>query len=179
MKAILIVAALLLNSTIELPEINLRAKKESSEISYSASHSLHDWTGVNKDVSAIVVLDDATRGVQKVAVSAMVAGFDSGNASRDSHALEVLESIKFPKVQFVSSKITENNGELLVSGNLTFHGVTRPIEFKAVAKQKLNGIVVEGEMPVSLEQFEVERPSFMLVKVEDAIKIKFHLEFFP
>jgi polyisoprenoid-binding protein YceI len=179
MKIYLILTLLFVSSVFYLPTVSMRAKKENSEISYSASHSLHDWTGVNKDVNAVIVLDDSGIAIQKVAVSAMVSGFDSQNSSRDSHALEVLESLKYPKVQFVSTSISQKNEDLVVSGNLTFHGITKPVQFKAIAKKKDKGILVEGEIPVSLEEYNVERPSFMLVKTDDTIKINFHLEFYP
>lgn len=179
MKISLILTILFLGSSFPLPSVSMRAKKETSEITYSASHSLHDWTGVNKEVNAVIVLEDSGSTIQKVAVSALVADFDSQNSNRDSHALEVLESIKYPKVQFVSTSISQQNEQLVVSGNLTFHGITKPIQFKANSKKKENGIVVEGEIPISLEEYKVERPSFMLVKTEDIIKINFHLEFYP
>jgi polyisoprenoid-binding protein YceI len=179
MKISLITTIILLGYSLYLPTVSMRANKESSQISYTANHSLHDWTGVNKDVNAVIVLDDTGNTVQKVAVSALVADFDSQNSSRDSHALEVLESLKYPKVQFVSTSISQQNEELDVKGNLTFHGVTKPVQFKATSKKKEKGLVVEGEIPVSLEAYKVERPSFMLVKTEDLIKINFHIEFYP
>jgi polyisoprenoid-binding protein YceI len=179
MKISLILAIILLGSFLNTPTVSMRSKKESSQISYSASHSLHDWTGVNKDVNAVIVLEDSGNTIQKVAVSALVSDFDSQNSSRDSHALEVLESLKYPKVQFVSTSISQQNEVLTVNGNLTFHGITKLVQFKATSKKKDKGLVVEGEIPVSLEEFEVERPSFMLVKTEDLIKINFHLEFLP
>lgn len=178
MKTSLILFFIFLGFGHDTPPVSLKAQKETSVISYSANHSLHDWTGVNKEVNAVVILDESNNTIQKVAVSALVADFDSQNSSRDSHALEVLESIKFPKVQFVSTSISEQNGDLNVSGNLTFHGITKPVQFKAISQKKKNGLVVEGEIPVSLEAYNVERPSFMLVKTDDTIKINFHLEFY-
>lgn len=179
MKISLMIVGLALGIAAVMPSVSMKSKKEASSISYSAHHSLHDWTGINKDVNAVVILDDLAQKVEKVAVSALVAGFDSENSSRDSHALEVLESIKYPKVQFVSTSITQNEEVLDVKGNLTFHGMTKPVQFKGKFKKQQNGIVVEGEFPVSLEEYKVERPSFMLVKTDDQITISFHHEFYP
>jgi hypothetical protein len=58
MKISLILAIIFLGSGLYLPSVSMRAKKESSQISYTANHSLHDWTGVNKEVNAVIVLDD-------------------------------------------------------------------------------------------------------------------------
>ena len=177
MKTIFLIISLLLGIR-ESTLINLKADKANSNLSYSASHSLHDWTGVNKDVNAVLVLDGSGK-INKVAISLKVVDFDSGNASRDSHSLEVLESLKFPKVQFVSTEISQMDGDLKVKGNLTFHGLTKMVEFPVTYHAKRNGIIVEGEIPVSLDEFKVERPSFMLVKIDDLIAITFHLEFYP
>ncbi|ERM81651.1 hypothetical protein P872_19720 [Rhodonellum psychrophilum GCM71 = DSM 17998] len=157
--------------------INLKSNKEESTLSYTANHSLHDWTGVNSVPDCIIVYDESTGKIQKVAVSARVADFDSQNSSRDAHALEVLEAIKYPKVQFVSTEITDHQGELIVHGNLIFHGIAKPVTFEASKTIKNKKLSVDGEFPVSLEEFMVERPSFMMIKTDDQLKMKFHLSF--
>jgi polyisoprenoid-binding protein YceI len=157
--------------------VSLKSNKEDSTLSYSANHSLHDWTGVNKATDCVIVLDESGKTIQKVAVSARVADFDSQNSSRDAHALEVLEAIKFPKVQFVSTQIIDHKDGLTVIGNLNFHGISKPVKFEASKKITQNMLVVEGEFPVSMEAFKVERPSFMMIKTDDNLNISFHLSF--
>ena len=66
----------------------------------------------------------------KVAVDINVASIDSNHAERDKHLRgeKFLDTSKFPKAKFVSTgyKTTgEKTAEL--TGNLTLHGVTKPI----------------------------------------------------
>lgn len=178
MKTLLLFATLLSGLWVHSTPITRKANKEKSTIAYTANHSLHEWSGETHNVNAVVVLNDGDI-IQKVAVSANVADFDSQNASRDSHALEVLEALKYPKVQFTSTGISQQGQLLTVTGNLIFHGITKSVTFEANVANVKKGIVVEGIIPVSLEAFKVERPSFMLIKTDDLIQIKFHLEFYP
>ena len=78
----------------------LRVQTISSEISYEASHVVHDWSGTSKQVQGIIILEDSVPA--RMAIVASVASFDSKNESRDAHALEVLEALLFPKVSFYS-----------------------------------------------------------------------------
>jgi len=94
----------------------LRADKTKSYLSYSANHSLHAWTGTSKKVDCLLIYDEETKTFKKVAVSTNVADFDSKNSSRDGHALEVLEAIKYPKVTFGSTAIEPaKDGKLKIS----------------------------------------------------------------
>jgi len=179
MKTLLLLASLLAGLWINPAPITLKANKEKSTIGYTANHSLHEWSGETPSVNAVIVLNEGGNTIQKVAVSANVADFDSQNSSRDSHALEVLEALKYPKVQFSSTAISQQGESTKVTGNLIFHGITKTITFEPKVEKVKNGFVVEGVIPVSLEAFNVERPSFMLIKTDDLIQIKFHLEFYP
>jgi len=123
------------------------------------------------------VYDGTTKSFRKVAVSAQVADFDSENANRDSHALEVLEAIRFPKVTFSSTSIAQDGDKLVISGKLNFHGKPQDITFTGEAKVTAKGIEVQGTFPVSMKKFDVEPPSFMLMATEDTLKISFAVYF--
>jgi polyisoprenoid-binding protein YceI len=166
-----------LSFTTEVDQ-TLRADKSKSYLSYSANHSLHAWTGISKKVDCLLIFDTDTKTFRKVAVSTNVADFDSDNSSRDSHALEVLDAIKYPKVTFGSTAIeSTKDGKLKISGKLNFHGKAKDITFEADYKFTDKEINVSGGFPVSMTEFEVERPSFMLIKTDDILEIKFNIVF--
>ena len=156
----------------------LRADKSKSFLSYSANHALHAWTGTSKKVDCLLIFDADTKTFRKVAVSTNVADFDSANSSRDGHALEVLDAIKYPKVTFGSTAIEPlKEGKLKISGKLNFHGNAKDITFEADYKLTDKEINVSGGFPVSMTEFDVERPSFMLVKTDDILEIRFNVVF--
>jgi polyisoprenoid-binding protein YceI len=167
----------LLAFTSKSDSSKLIADKRISTVTYAMNHPMHSWEGVCKDVNSVIVYDKATKTIQQVAVSIKVDAFNSGNANRDSHAMEVLESLKFPKVTFVSSKIKSLSDMLTVEGNLNFHGISKPITIVASREDFINKLVIEGKFDVSLTDFKVERPSLFGLKTDDIFNVKFKLIF--
>lgn len=153
------------------------ADKSVSSITYAMKHPMHDWEAICKDINAVIVYNKATKGLEQVAVSLKVQSFDSGNPNRDSHALEVLEALKFPKVTFVSTKIKSAAEMITVEGNLTFHGITKPITIIASREDFVNKLVFEGKFDVSLTDYKVERPSLFGMKTDDMLYFKFKFIF--
>ena len=161
-----------------LTKRKLMADKAGSTVSYAAKHPLHAWEGVSRAVNCAVTYNDDTKQVENVAVSMKVASFDSGNSNRDSHAMEVLDALKYPNVTFVSSDVKAGtDGSLTAIGNLTFHGVVKPATLQATRTDAAGKMTITGEFPVSMTAHNVERPSFLGLKTEDAMKLKFNAVF--
>jgi polyisoprenoid-binding protein YceI len=151
-----------------------RALKGESTLTYVLVHPMHTVKGVNKDIDCVVDLSADTVS-SKIRVSADVLGFDSGNSSRDSHAMEAVESRKYPKVTFASESIKPAGDGYDIAGNLTFHGKTRPVSFHVTPKTTPERIEIAGTFAVKLSDFDVERPSLMFVKCEDKLTLRFDL----
>lgn len=165
-------------SQLLLAKRKLVADKSLSTVAYAAKHPLHKWEGVSHDVNCALVYNDETKQAETVAVSIRVASFDSDNGNRDSHAMEVLEGLKYPNVTFVSSDLKAGaNGELTATGSLTFHGVTKPVTLQATRKDTGGKMMITGEFPISLTTFGVERPSLLGLKVEDQMTLRFNIVF--
>lgn len=156
----------------------LMADKATSVITYSMKHPMHAWEGTSRDVNCAVMYDDQAQRLTSVAVVVKVSTFDSGNANRDSHAIEAMEGIKYPNVSFTSQEIeVGTNGNMTIKGNLTFHGVAKPMVVQATSKTANGKMTVEGGFDFKLTDFKVERPSLMMVAVEDEVKMKFSIAF--
>lgn len=156
----------------------LIADKSLSTVTYAAQHPLHKWEGVSHDVNCALIYNDESKAPESVAVSIKVASFDSKNNNRDSHALEVLEGLKYPNVTFVSSDLKANeDGSITVRGKLTFHGVTKPVAVQATRKDTGGKMTITGEFPVSMTEYNIERPSLMGLKTEDQMTLRFNVIF--
>lgn len=153
------------------------ADKKLSSLSYAASHPMHDWTAKSTDVGAVVVLDEATQQLKQVAVSIPVASFDSENGNRDSHMIEMLEGLKFPKVTFSSSDIKTEGDVVTARGNLTFHGVTKPYEIKAKKTMSGGKMTLEGNFTVKITDHKIEQPSLMGIKMKDELTMNLKVVF--
>jgi polyisoprenoid-binding protein YceI len=152
---------------------------EKSTIIYHMRHKLHEWDGVSDKLKIQANWENASpvNKITKIAISTKVSSFNSGLSNRDSHMIEVLEALSYPNIIFNSTSIVYNQNDLLVNGQLQFHGFTKQISFNAKQSDKEGNIFFEGAFPILLEDFKVKRPSLLFVKAENEIQIKFKLYF--
>lgn len=99
--------------------------------SFEADHmgGLSTWRGKVDKSSGKVVLDrEAKSGTVEVNMDA--ASIDFGNAKMNEHALseEIFDAKKFPAITY-KGKFSKFNGDVPseVQGELTLHGVTKPV----------------------------------------------------
>ena len=152
----------------------LKVDTNTSYITYEASHPIHDWSGTSKDVQGVLVLEkDIPR---RIAVITPVSSFDSKNSNRDGHAVEVLETLLYPKVSFYSDDLVLDGKVLSITGVLKFHGISLPLSTKVNYIKQKGFLVLEGDFNIQPSVFGIKLPSFMLVKMRDNIHISFHLE---
>lgn len=172
----LLLLGVLINASAQSKR-KIEANKKTSEIGYSMKHPLHEWSASAKDGKCIIVFNDDTQKVEVVAVVVAVRSFDSENSNRDSHALEVLEALKFPNITFSANNITDNGSSLQIKGNLVFHGVTKPVE--VTAKKSISGkkLLVEGAFDINMTDYNVVPPGLMGLKTEELIKLNFKFNF--
>ena len=91
--------------------------------------------------------------------------------------IEVLDALTYPNIIFTSTSISYNQNDILVKGQLQFHGVTQQITFNAKQLFLDDHLIFEGSFPVLLEDYKVKRPSLLFVKAENEIQIKFKIYF--
>jgi polyisoprenoid-binding protein YceI len=148
----------------------VEALKNESSISYYLTHPLHHIEATSKDPWFRIEVDPAKMEIKSVLAQVDVMTFDSGNSNRDSHAMEVVESIRYPDVRFTSTNVTQNGDSLRVAGKLTFHGITKDIVMDGVAKWSPGRLDVHGSFDISLTEFKIERPSLLMIPVDDQLK---------
>jgi polyisoprenoid-binding protein YceI len=150
------------------------AIKGESSLTYVLVHPMHTVKGVSRDFECKVDLSDDTVS-SVIRVVAEVRNFDTGNSSRDSHALEAVDALKFPRVSFASNAVKPDSGGYTVSGDLTFHGKTRPVSFHVTPVSGKERVEIKGAFTVKLSDFGVQRPSLMFVKTHDELTLRFDL----
>ena len=91
--------------------------------------------------------------------------------------MEILEVLKFPKIEFYSDQIEMNNDKAIFLGSMSFHGIDLEKKIIAQVTGQKNNLLVKGEFKLTLSDFQVPLPSFMLRKMEDEILIKCELYF--
>ncbi len=139
------------------------------------SHFLHFCTAENKNITSVILCEEQKQNISQVAGSAKIASFDSQNANRDSHTIEVTEGLKYPNITFQSSSIEQKGQKLLVAGTLNFHEFGMQITFTALRKQIKDKIKMIGSFTITMTEFNIEHPSLMGIATEDHIAIAFDI----
>jgi polyisoprenoid-binding protein YceI len=94
----------------------------------------------------------------------------------------VLEPAKFPEIVFTSTSVKgkplgANQYDLKIAGNLTLHGVTRPIEIPATITVSGSELRAVGEFSIDRSDFNVKATSAFhgMVRVRKTVKFTFDI----
>lgn len=146
-----------------------------SSIKYTMRHKLHEWEGVSKEVKVATKWNEQKNEIEQISIVVGVASFNSGLSSRDSHMLEVLDGLTYPRILFSSTSVQYTTDGILVKGKLQFHGIEKQVEAKVKMEKINNKMVFMGRLPILLEDYKVERPSLFFVKVENLVQVDFQV----
>lgn len=175
MRYLFLLCGLVVPSLVSAQQ-SLRADRQRSVITYYMKHALHSWEGVSREVNSIIQLN-AAGDIEKVAATVPVKSFDSKNSNRDSHMLEVTDALTYPQVSFYSTSVTRTAEGYEVKGMLKFHGVEKSVQFKARESRSGSQRQVSGSFVMLLEDHKVERPSLMMIKTDNEVRIEFNFSY--
>ena len=147
-----------------------------------------DAVGRTNDVSGTLTVEGDTT-VTAAEVTAGLEALESDEERRDN-AIRTrgLETERFPESTFTLTGPLElpsppTAGEAVsvtATGDLTLHGVTRPVDVPVEARWNGSTIEVVGNIDVAFSDYDIEAPSVGgFVSVEDEGEIELQLTFVP
>ena len=84
------------------------------------------------------------------------------------------EALDFPEIKFKSIKIIMYGDSVKIEGELSFHGVTNTIN--SIAKiNMLDGLEVDGTFLINLNDYNIDPPTLMFIRINDIIKIEYFI----
>jgi polyisoprenoid-binding protein YceI len=101
-----------------------------SEVDFSIRHlSISNVRGRFGNVAATLVWNQAQISRSTVTATIGTATVDTGVPARDADlkSANFFDVANFPTATFTSTRVVKNGSGLTVTGNLTLHGVTRPV----------------------------------------------------
>lgn len=110
-----------------------------SQAAFTVRHmGISNVNGRFGNVSGIITIDakDFTRSSVNATIDTTTV--DTGVAQRDGHlkSPDFFDAAKYPTMTFVSKSIARSGDGYAISGNLTIHGVTKPVVLKVDAPEK-------------------------------------------
>ncbi len=105
-----------------------------SEVEFSVIHlSVSNVHGRFGNVAATIQLNESDISKSTVNATIDVSTVDTGVSFRDNDikSPHFLDVASFPTVTFASTSVVKNGNTLTIKGNLTLHGVTKPVVLEA------------------------------------------------
>jgi polyisoprenoid-binding protein YceI len=122
--------------------------------------------GTFKDWEGTFSFDAKKPEASKIDVTLKTTSVDTNHAERDKHirTADFLDVAKFPEAKFVSTSVkSTGEGTADVTGNLTLHGVTKPVviaaKFLGEGKDPWGGYRAgfEGTTTIKLKDFDIQK----------------------
>ena len=109
---------------------------ENSSVEFVCKHVFSNVRGMFQKPSGTVTLDEATPANSKVDATIDAKSITTGVEERDTHlkSPDFFDVAKYPVITFASSSVTKSSAtSYSVTGNLTMHGVTKPVTLAVTA----------------------------------------------
>jgi len=100
-----------------------------TRVGFSVRHFFTPVRGEFKNVRGTIALDQSNLKESKVEVEIETASINTNNEKRDNHlrSADFFDAEKNPKITFVSKSIDVKDNKGTMTGDLTMHGVTKPV----------------------------------------------------
>lgn len=185
MTAVLLTALLLLR-TLVAPAQSTYASS-TVDLVLSGTSTLHDWNmkSVKANCTATFTLNGTGQITELTAMSFSTPAnaLKSEHSSMDNNAYKALKTDKNPAITYTltSAVVTPGGASgstVKCTGKLAIAGATRDEEIVATVKANSdNTVTVFGSRVISMKDFNMQPPTFMLgaVKTGDVVTLKFTL----
>jgi len=133
MKKSLLILALALGAVLPCRAQTYAVDTKHSQVNFSIKHMAISTVRGRFGVQSGEIVYDAAH-PEKSSVTAVVdvASVDTGVEARDNHlrSKDFFDATTNPTATFVSTSVKKAGEGLIVAGNLTLHGVTKPVTLK-------------------------------------------------
>ncbi|NNE17100.1 MAG: YceI family protein, partial [Myxococcales bacterium] len=137
--------ALLVSSTALAAFSPLKLDTVHSKVSFTAATVLFDVDGRFEKFSVSIDGDPSKPKTVKVEANIEVDSLDTGNVKRDNHlkSPDFFDAAKYPMIRFASTNVKTQGPQLIATGNLTMHGVSKLISIPFKIARGKNGAGVD------------------------------------
>lgn len=153
-------------------------KEQKNLVKFISDAPVEQIVGVTDKIDGYILWDgDDLTAKSEFYFEVDLATLDTGIGLRNRHMRdEYLETDKYPYASY-GGKLTEvstnDDGSLNITSTGTFrlHGVEKKINIDGVITKTENGYTASSRFTVKLEDYNIERPQFMLLKIGEVIQL--------
>jgi polyisoprenoid-binding protein YceI len=153
-----------------------------SSVLFRVKHMNVSYTyGRFNDVSGHFLLDEADPSKSLFDLTVKSESIDTANTKRDNHlkGTDFFNAKQFPTITFKSKSVKKGDSGYDVTGDLTLHGVTKPVTFRVASTGTGRGMIggtlagVEASVVIKRSDFGM---TFMVGPVGDEVTVTVALE---
>ena len=111
-----------------------KADKNHTQVVFTYSHfGFNLYTGMLGNIGGTLILDTATPAKSKVSIDIPLADVVTTSAKLNEHlqSADFFDTAKYPTAHFESTSVVASGTTAKITGNLTLHGVTKPVVLDA------------------------------------------------
>lgn len=161
---------------------DLKLNTNDSKVTVDGTSNVHDWTVEAKVMNGKMnaQLETALK-INQLTFSVEVEQLKSGKSGMDKNTYKALNSTKFKTIDFKMTKVqkmtklSDNNYQLELSGDLTIAGTTKTIVLVASAQVQGNKLVLIGKHKLNMTHYGVEPPKALMgtIKTGEEVTVNF------
>ena len=141
----------------------------------SSMHPIHgEADGLEGSIEADVAdgrIDVA--GVPRISIELPVEKLQSGRRLEDAEMMRRIDARRYPMIRGETTELKANGGSYRIRGDLTFHGVTRPVEGEVmISAPDERSLLIEGEQVFDIREFGVEPPKILMFRVHPDVRVR-------
>lgn len=149
-------------------------------LSFKATSRLVDADGRFHRFSGEVRVDPNALDQAVVTLVVEAASVDTGIRRRDDHlqSEDFFHVERFPHITFTSRRVAPADGKVLVTGDLTLHGVSREVAVPVELERSAVALRVRGEFTIRMSDYGMTYRSWFN-PLRDEVRILFDLRGVP
>lgn len=154
-----------------------------NQVRFESRAPLESFEGKTDQVRGHVDVSFDSLSAMAVRVEVDLASLDTGIELRNKHMRENhLHTDKFPTAVFLGDTLSGagvlrpgETGAFKIRGRLELHGVQKPVEADVELTRAETGLHIKARFVVKLPDFEIPRPKFLLLQLDDMQRISVDL----
>ena len=149
-------------------------------ISFKASSRLVDADGTFHRFAGEVRVDPGALEQAVVSLAIEAASVDTGIQRRDDHlrSEDFFHVARSPQITFASRRVAPADGKVLVTGDLTLHGVSREVTVPVELELSAGALRARGEFTIRMSDYGMTYRSWFN-PLRDEVRILFDLRGVP
>lgn len=161
---------------------DLKLYTTGSKVTVDGTSNVHDWTVEAKAMNGKLDAKlESSLKIDQLTFSVEVEQLKSGKSGMDKNTYKALNSTKYKTIDFKMTKVqkitklSENNYQLELAGDLTISGKTKSIVLATTAQVQGGKLILNGKYKLNMTHYGVEPPKALMgtIKTGEEVTVNF------